>query len=77
MFYVEEVTMKFTINTVMFLLGASVVTCEISHATNLANEYLKTEDQKANDVYLEAFVNKCAEAVQGIWKRMSGKKTTL
>lgn len=69
--------MKFTINTILYLLCASVVTCNVSHVTNLVHALTKSDEQKKNDVYLEAFLDKCGDAVQGIWKGMHAKKTTL
>lgn len=69
--------MKFTINTILYLLCASIATGNVSHATNLVHELTKSDEQKKNDVYLEAFLDKCGDAVQGIWKGMHTKKTTL
>lgn len=61
--------MKNIINTVMYLLCASAVTCNISHATNFVKEY--------DGLYLDGFTAKCECAVRDIWEAMPTAKTTF
>lgn len=67
--------MKYTISIIMGLLCSSAMS---GYASDLpAKTAVEISEQNVEVLYLEGFIDKCAEAVYGIWQAMPGEKSTL